>query len=178
VKSYHLTSSKYPTNRINLNYSIDSTEDESLLGKTFEKRCQPRQCIRLVPKSSAMARVRFEPDFAARLSTQANSSVNRASPRLQPIRGCHVRVVTNWDQSEDATSVLRGTMTNQRLLGCFTFGGFFASGLFVCFHSIFFFFRLGFLLLFAFFCYSNIIKHAYAGHLNSFTHLRAPISTV
>ena len=45
MSSKNLTSSNNAANQINLNYSIDSTEVESLLGKTFEMRRQPLQCI-------------------------------------------------------------------------------------------------------------------------------------
>ena len=45
MSSKNLTSSSNAANQINLNYSIDSTEVESLLGKTFEMRRQPLQCI-------------------------------------------------------------------------------------------------------------------------------------
>jgi hypothetical protein len=38
VKSYHLPSSKNPINRINLNYAIDSTEDESFAKENLRKR--------------------------------------------------------------------------------------------------------------------------------------------
>ena len=49
MSSKNLTSSNNAANQINLNYSIDSTEVESLLGKTFEIRRQPLQCICVVP---------------------------------------------------------------------------------------------------------------------------------
>jgi hypothetical protein len=49
MSSKNLTSSNNAANQINLNYSIHATEVESLLGKTFEMRGQPLQCIWLLP---------------------------------------------------------------------------------------------------------------------------------
>ena len=52
MSSKNLTSSNNAANQINLNYSIHATEVESLLGKTFEMRGQPLQCIWLLPTYS------------------------------------------------------------------------------------------------------------------------------
>ena len=73
MSSKNLTSSNNAANQIHLNYSIDSTEVESLLGKTFEMRGQPLQCIWLLPtleieiEIHLKFEIEFEIEFQIRL---------------------------------------------------------------------------------------------------------------